>query len=204
MDNSIFKLIKPIFVLSLGFLFGFFVFHHSFEQQLQQRDPAAINKKVYQIETYSKEELKNELSQKLKIKSSSTGDKLLKFTHLSANICRQYQNLYFTFNAEDVSTNGHSPELIIKAPCQADADPSEIATILIPLQQLLSTKPKNGQIHFADSAVTVTLNHTGEEWPKIWILARIKFQSSTENDSKEISYNFPERTMATHPIVMEF
>lgn len=193
---------KSVFLFALTFSLGFSLFYGYFVEEYNERDPAAIGNKVHQLKNFDPEQLKEELSQKIKVTNLPDGKKYLRFTSLSSNVCRQYPKVQIKFTADGISVAGEAPVMMIEADCLPAQDPVEMASIEIPVDKILKQKPANASYKFDGLTSTFTFSGSGDEWPRTWILHSVVFKNQNGN-TKIVAF---EKTISEHnaPTVLEF
>ena len=191
-----------------GFCFGFVVFKISAAVLKTERDPAAINNgKVFEISNLSADEIRNQIQKKIVVDPTDHGLKRLALNGFQSAICKTYSNIEVEFVAEGVSVAGEPPVLKISQPCEASAkDPSEIAAFIIPIDQLLKTKPGNSVYQFEGHKPVITMQNSADEWPRTWVLRKVAFKNATGNDTKQAQFGRSPASAdtSTQPIVLEF
>ena len=134
------------FILCFGL--GISVFFSISEKFDIVRDPASIDGKIFQISTLSSEQIKNHLTQKIKIRTTIDGKKTIQFNGFSASLCKTYPELEMEFQAEGVAVAGEPTTMKVSAPCQPGQDPVDMAAIQLPIEQILKEKPRNASYSF--------------------------------------------------------
>jgi len=178
---------KSVFLFALTFSLGFSLFYGYFNEQFSERDPAALGNKVHQLKNFDPEQLKEELSQKVRIQNLPDGKKYIRFTSLSSNVCRQYPKVQIQFAADGISVAGEAPTMTIEADCLPAQDPVEMASIEIPVERILKQKPANASYKFDGLTSTFTFTSSGDEWPRTWILRSVIFKNQNGN-SKIVAF----------------
>jgi hypothetical protein len=196
---------KTFGLFALCFGLGLSVFFTLSEKFEIVRDPASIDGKIFQISTLSSEQIKEQLTQKIKIHPTADGKKSIQFTGFSSALCKTYPEIELEFRAEGVSVSGEPPTMKILAPCQPGQDPADMAAILLPIEQLLKDKPRNAQFVFDGYSAKIEFKNSADEWPKEWILTKVQFKNSFGND-KSIYF---EKVLAAdhsgeHPVILNF
>ena len=193
---------KSVFLFALTFTLGFSLFYGYFNESFGERDPAAIGNKVHQLKNFDPEQLKEELSQKVRIQNLPDGKKYIRFTSLSSNVCRQYPKVQIQFSADGISVAGEPPVMTIEADCVPAQDPVEMASIEIPVEKILKQKPANASYKFDGLTSTFTFSGSGDEWPRTWILRSVIFKNQNGN-TKIVAF---EKTISENktPTVLEF
>ena len=169
--------LKVFFYFGLFFVAGLSLFFSISEDMSIQRDPAAINGKVFQISNLSSEQIKQQLVQKIRVQAVVVGQKALRLDGFSSAVCRTYSHIELQFEAEGMVVAGVRPEMTIKAPCEAGQDPAEIASILIPFDKILAEKPRNAEFTFDGFKPKFEFKNSSDEWPRTWILRSVQFNS---------------------------
>ncbi len=194
-------------VISLaGFIFGFTVVKISSSVLKTERDPAAINVKIFEISNLTADEIRNQIQKKIVIDPTDNGLKRLALAGFSSSICKTYSSIEVELVAEGVSVAGEPTVLKISQPCEASQkDPSEMAAFLIPIDQLLKTKPSNTVYQFEGHKSVMTLVNSADEWPHTWVLRKVEFRNATGSDSKQAQFGrSPASADSAQPIVLEF
>ncbi len=169
------------------------------------RDPASIDGKIFQISTLTSEQIKDQLTQKIKIHPTADGKKSIQFTGFSSALCKTYPEIEMEFKAEGISVSGEPPVMKVTAPCLAGQDPADMAAIYLPIEQLLKDKPRNAEYVFAGFDAKIEFKNSAEEWPRDWVLTKVQFKNNFGND-KSIYF---QRTLASdetseRPVVLNF
>lgn len=160
------------------FFFLFLVFFNSLsEKNAIQRDPATLNGRILQISNLSHDQIKSELQKKIKITPTIDGKKTISFLGFSSTICKTYPSIQFNFVADNVVVDGEAPSMKITAPCEEGQDPSEIASIKLPIEKILNEKVHNAEFTFDGFSAVLTFQNSADEWPRQWILKRIEFRN---------------------------
>ncbi len=171
--------LKSALFFTVCFSLGLSLFFSISEDITIQRDPAAIDGKVFQLTSLSSAQIKNQLVNKIKIQASVVGEKSLRLTGFSSALCKTYAHIELQFVADGMAVAGESPQMTIKAPCEAGQDPAEMASVIIPIEKILSEKPKNAEFHFDGFNSRFTFKNTAEDWPRTWVLKTVQFVSDT-------------------------
>lgn len=197
--------IKSIFFFSICFGLGLSVFFSVSEDMTVQREPAAINGKIFQIGSLSSEEIKSQLIHKIKVTPTIEGMKSIQLSGFSSALCKTYPEIEMQFQAEGVAVGGEAPTMTIKAPCSAGQDPADIAAIQLPVSQILNQTPKNAEFRFNGYAARLEFSHAAEEWPKQWVLQKVQFKTNSGH-TKTASFERLTKTNKTNDrlIVLEF
>lgn len=171
------------------------------------RDLATTNGKVFQITNLTSEQIKIQLQKKIKVTPTLNGKKTISFSGFSSALCKTYSEIVVEFTAEGVSVGGEAPMMKIRTPCTEAQDPSEIAAINLPIEKILSQKPRNAEYNFDGFNAIVTFSNSADEWPRQWVLKRVEFKN-IEGKNKSADFN---RSPASafdspteKPIVLEF
>ncbi len=196
-----------LFISLAGFVFGFTVVKVSSAVMKTERDPAAINGKIFEISNLSADEIRNQIQKKIVIDPTDHGLKRLALNGFSSSICKTYSNIEVELVAEGVSVAGEPTVLKISQPCEASTkDPSELAAFLIPIDQLLKTKPSNMVYQFEGHKSVMTLVNSADEWPHTWVLRKVEFRNASGSDSKQAQFVRSPASAedSAKPIVLEF
>ncbi len=168
-----------------------------------QRDPAAINGKVFQISQLSAAQIKQQLDNKIKIQAVTDGQKSLRLEGFSSALCKTYSQVELHFEAEGIAVEGIAPSMLVKAPCEAGQDPAEMASIVIPYSLILSEKPRNAEFRFDGYTSRFEFKHSSDEWPRTWILKTVQFRS-IENGNKLVQLVDANEVKTNTLVVLEF
>lgn len=168
-----------------------------------QRDPAAINDKVFQISQLSSAQIKQQLHNKIKIQAAIDGQKSLRLEGFSSALCKTYSQVELHFEAEGVAVEGVATSMLVKAPCEAGQDPAEMASIVIPYSMILSEKPRNAEFRFDGYSSRFEFKHSSDEWPRTWVLKTVQFKSA-ENGNKLVQLVDTEKTKTNSMVILEF
>lgn len=197
--------IKSTLLVLTSFLLGLGVFYTVYSGTIGKRDPAAINGKVFQITTLTSAEIKAQLQNKIKVAPTLAGMKSITFAGFSSALCKTYGSVEVEFAAEGVSVGGEAPTMKISHPCEAAQDPAEMASINLPIEKILSEKPRNAEYTFDGYKAVVTFANAADEWPRQWILKRVEFKNiNGENKSASFNRSPASVTEGEQPIVLEF
>ncbi len=193
---------KSIGLFVLCFTFGLAAFFSVAEKNANPRDPAAVGGKVFQITTLSSEQIKYQLAQKIKVFPTIEGKKSIQFSGFSSALCKLYPEIEMEFQAEGVAVAGESPVMKITAPCESGQDPSEMASIQLPIEKILAEKPRNAEFVFTGFSTKVSFTNSADEWPRQWVLKSVQFKDAVGNH-KKASFD---RQLAseTKSVVLEF
>ncbi len=194
-------------VILAGFLIGLSVFKFNATYLKAERDPAAIQNKIFEISSLNSDEIKTQIQRKLVINASQNGEKQLAFNGFSSAICKIYSNIEVELVAEGVSVAGEPSVLKISYPCEAEINnPSEMAMLILPIDLMLKQKPKNTSYTFEGYKLTVNLQNSADEWPHTWIVRKVEFKNSTGTLSKEALFGRAPASneAANKPIILEF
>ena len=190
-----------ILCFGLGISF-FFSVSENFEIA---RDPASIDGKIFQISTLSNAQIKAQLTQKMKVRSTTEGKKSIQFSGFSSALCKIYPEIEMEFKAEGIAIAGEPPIMKVIAPCRVGQDPSEIAAIFLPIEKILSEKPRNAQYKFPNYDAQVEFTNAPDEWPRDWILTKVLFKNNSGNNR---SIFFDTKLSADHsgehPLILNF
>ena len=198
-----FKKFKSVFFFALAFVLGFSIFYSRYIDSnfFEQRDPAAIGNKINQIRNFDHDQLKEELAHKIQIQNVD-GEKFIRFSSLSSNVCKQYPQVQVQFVADGMSVAGEAPTMTIEADCLPAQDPIEMASIEVPVAQILRQKPANATFKFDGTNGKFIFASSGDEWPHTWILRSVTFKNPN-GGSKIIAFD---KTISPGqvPTVLEF
>ncbi len=198
--------IKNIGFFFVCFAVAFTWFNSILEKDRVQRDPAAIAGKVFQISSLSSEQIRAQLQKNIKVTPTLDGKKAILFTGFSSALCKTYSKIEVEFVAEGIAVAGEAPVMTIVAPCEGGSDPSEMASIHLPVAQILKEHPKDTAFSFEGFSTTVSFNHSADEWPRQWVLKKVIFKNIS-GDDKSVSFNrapASDSTSGEQPIVLEF
>ncbi len=195
--------IKALLFFSLSFAGGLALFFSISEDLIIQRDPAAINGKVFQISQLSPSQIKQQLNNKIKIQAVIDGQKALRLEGFSSALCKTYSQVELSFEAEGIAVEGIAPSMLVKAPCEAGQDPAEMASIIIPYSMILSEKPRNAEFRFDGFSSRFEFKHSSDEWPRTWILKSVQFKSE-ENGNKLVQLIESGETKTNSMVILEF
>ena len=194
--------LKAVIFFVLTFTCGVAFFYSYMSNQFTFRDPAAIRGKIHQIKSLDPDELKSEISKNLQIQPVSTTEKHIRFTGFSSNICKQYEDIEIQFFAEGISVAGEPPTFSISAPCLPAQDPVDLASIEIPIAELMKQKPGNLSIKFDQYKSTFSFKNAADSWPQTWVLKTVLFSNKNGN-TKKVSFD-SQWAAGEQPIVLEF
>ena len=203
--------IKTIGLFLFFFISAFSIFYRTSENFSIQRDPAALNGKIFQITNLTTDQIKIELQKKIKMTPTIDGKKSISFAGFSSAICKSFSEIQFEFIASNMVVNGEAPSMKISAPCEEGQDPSEIASIKLPIEKILNEKVRNAEFNFEGYNVGITFTNSADEWPQQWILKRVEFKNINGNSkfaefgrSPASLYNTSYEAADDQPIILEF
>lgn len=196
--------VKLLTLLGLGFCFGLAAVFTNYSNLTGQRDPAAINAKVFQLSNLSSIEIKSQIQKKLKVMPTVRGQKNIALNGFSSALCKTYSIIEMEFAGEGISVAGEPPVMKISYPCTAGQDPAEIAPMQLAVKRLMGEKPRNASFKFDGYNSTVILSNAADEWPQQWILKQVQFKNENGNN-KQVSFDrSPASINEEPPIVLEF
>jgi len=196
--------IKIFTLLGMGFCLGLAAVISNYTVTHTQRDPAALNEKLYQITTLSSSEIRAQLLHRIKVNPTVDGHKSISLHGFSSSICKSYSHIEMQFVAEGVSVAGDPPVLTVLSPCQEAQDPSELAPVQIAVSRLMLEKPRNATFQFDGYTATFTLQNSADEWPVQWVLREVEFKNDT-GTSKHVTFDrSPASVNEEPPVVLEF
>lgn len=198
--------IKNIGFFILCFAIGLSSFLSVSEKNSLQRDPAALNGKVYQITTLSSEQIRAYLQKNIKVTPTIDGKKTIQFSGFSSALCKTYSSISAEFTAEGIAVAGEAPVMKISAPCTEGQDPSEIASINLAIEKILNEKPRDAEYSFDGFNAVISFKNSSDEWPRQWVLKRIEFKN-LQGENKSADFNRSPASVddkAEQPIVLEF
>lgn len=206
MSNS--KKFSSIVVLFVAFITGLFTFIAVLNKDLIARDPAAVNGRIFDLRSSNPDQLKQEVSNRMKIQtiveSNNFVSKAMLFSGLTAQICKSHEKIELEFLADGVSVAGEPTKLIVKTPCQSGQNPLEVGSIKFPIQEILSEKPRSAEFQFSGYPGSYQFINVAESWPRTWVLGAVRFISATAaTQSISIEMISAENTSAV-PHVLEF
>lgn len=199
---------KVVVFFGLCFSLGLSLFFSISEDMTIQRDPASINGKLFQISTLTSEQIKHQLTKNIKIMPTVDGHKTVRLEGFSSALCKTYPNIELQFVADGVAVAGEFPHMTVKVPCEAGQDPAEMASIILPIERILSEKPRNAEFHFDGYKTKFEFTNSSDAWPHTWILKTVLFKSEMgqnkvvhldKNDDGEFITKSPDQM-----IVLEF
>jgi hypothetical protein len=196
---------KSVGFFILCFAFGLSVFFSISENVKIQRDPAAISGKVFQITNLSSEQIKQHLTQKIKVFPTVNGKKSIQFLGFSSNLCKTYPEIELEFQAEGVAVAGEVPTMKVTSPCGAGQDPAEMASIQLPIEKLLGEKPRNATFSFDGFVAKMEFKHAADDWPRQWVLKSVHFKNATgEFKSAHFNRKLASEQAYERQVVLEF
>lgn len=200
--------LKVLLFFGLCFSLGISIFFSISEEMSIQRDPASINGKLFQISSLSHSQIQQQLSRNIKIQPTISGQKVVRLEGFSAALCKTYPTVELDFVADGVAVAGEFPHMTIKAPCEAGQDPSEMASIILPVERILAEKPRNAEFHFDGFTSRFAFSNSSDSWPHTWILKTVSFKSDMgQNKVVHLDKNENGDIVAKSPdqmIVLEF
>ncbi len=197
--------VKTFGFFALCFGLGISLFFSISEKFDIARDPASIDGKIFQISTLSSQQIKAQLSQKIKIRPTLEGKKSIQFSGFSSALCKTYPEIEMEFEAEGVAVAGEPPSMKITAPCEAGQDPAEMAAIFLPLEQILKEKPRNAQFKFEGFTAQLEFKNSADIWPRQWVLTHVQFKNSFgSNKSIRFQRALASEEETERPVVLNF
>jgi hypothetical protein len=192
---------KSVVLSILFFTLGFSIFYSIANNAGVQRDPASLNEKMNTLSGLDRNQLKAELERKIRIITVNNGtEKAIILEGFSSNLCKTFDKVQLTFVAEGVTVAGEPTQMKIDSPCEDAQDPAEMASIRIPVEKIMNSKPKDAEFTFLGYNSKFTFSKSADEWPHLWILSSFEFLSST-GKSKLVKLVDENRSQ---PIVLEF
>lgn len=189
----------------LCFSLGISLFFSISEKFDVTRDPASIDGKIFQISTLSSQQIKSQISKKIRIRPTLDGKKSIQLTGFSSSLCRLYPEIEMEFEAEGVAVAGESPRMKILAPCEAGQDPAEMAAIYLPIENILKEKPRNAEYKFDGFTAKVEFKNSADEWPRQWVLTRVQFKNDSGDNKSVIFERMPaSEEEIERPVVLNF
>lgn len=196
---------KSVCFFALCFAFGLSAIFSVSEGNLVQRDPASFGGKIFQISNLSSDQIKAHIAQKIKVFPTIEGKKSIQFTGFSSSLCKIYPEVEMEFRAEGVAVGGESPTMKITSPCESGQDPSEMASIQLPVEKLIGQKPRNAVYSFEGYPAKFEFKNSADEWPRQWVLKSVQFKSSTgELKSAHFDRSIASERKSSRPVVLEF
>ncbi len=196
---------KSIGLFILCFTFGISLFYSISERSLVQRDPAAINGKVFQIANLSQDQIKDHIAQKIKVFPTISGQKAIQFTGFSSSLCKTYSEVELEFQAEGIAVAGEATTMTVISPCSVGQDPSEMAQIQLPIDKILKEKPRNAEYAFDGFIAKVKIKNAADEWPRQWVLKSVHFKGQSGQDKAAYFKNENKaQNDFDRPVVLEF
>ena len=195
--------IKVLLFFSAFFAAGLTLFFSISEELLIQRDPAAIDGKVFQISELTSAQIQQQLSQKIKIQTVNNDQKSLRLEGFSSAVCKTYTHIELNFEAEGMAVAGMAPQMTVKGICESGQDPAEMASIIIPLSLILAEKPRNAEFKFDGYNTKFEFKNSSDEWPRTWVLKTVEFKS--ESNGNKLVHLSSEPAEKNNPlVVLEF
>ena len=181
---------------------------------IKNRDPAAVNTAVIDMSVKSGLDLHNAIREKLlgslqvKRVSSQAGVALghfyLKNKGEDKAACVLYPTVSLTFFAEGISVAGNKPMMEVEGRCELTSDNSGINPLMIPVDQILSEAPGDGEFQFRQGQkLTVKFANLPEGWPKKWILNSIKL-NNVQTKETYILENSEIQKQRGSPVILNF
>lgn len=94
--------------------------------------------------------------------------------------CQLYDKVVIEYLAEGQASNGNLPRMEVIADCNLlNDDINHIAPIKIPVKDILSSQPADGEINYTENyKITVRFYNVTEHWPKQWALQKVTLTDS--------------------------
>lgn len=206
MSNS--KKFSSIVVLVVAFITGLFTFIAVLNKDLIARDPAAVHGKIFDLRSSNPDQLRQEVSNRLKIQTAIETNnfisKAMLFSGLTAQICRSHDKIELEFLADGVSVGGEPTKLIVKTPCQSGQNPLEVGSIRFPIQEILLEKPRSAEFKFSGYPGTFQFLNVAETWPRTWVLGAVRFVSAAATTQSISIEMLTAGNTNTVPHILEF
>lgn len=204
-------------VFFIAFIFGFSIFLAANKDYFIERDPAAIPGKLMHFNNLNSDQLREELSGKIKIKPVFTANnfpsKSIVFSGMSSQICKSFSEIHIEFFGEGMSVDGEPTKMHVAVPCQPGQDPAEIASIILPIQEILKQKPRDAEFTFNGFLGSYKFTSVTDSWPQVWVLHAVQFSNPsvgpasapglTPASPREVLFSRT-ATAEFQPIVLEF
>lgn len=99
-----------------------------------------------------------------------------------------YDRIELTFWGIGITESGHPPEMVVETACRTDEDLNRLATLWLPMSEILANPAKDQQLEFYDDQpLTIRMEQIPGEWPESWVLTRIRlFRESNPTRGLEI------------------
>ena len=115
--------------------------------------------------------------------------------------CEYFDRLEIQFEGEGVAESGEKATMKVDAPCLMGQDLNRISPIWIPVARILSQKPADMDLSFADN-VKFRFENIPSSWPKTWIMTSVTIFNSQEG-GREITISREEMVdIAERPLRM--
>jgi hypothetical protein len=116
--------------------------------------------------------------------------------------CDVYNRVTFIFEAEGFATGGERPTLTVEGPCEMGENVSEMKALLVPVEKVLSEKPGNLELSYAEAgAVSMKFTNMSEDWPRQWVLSGIKIFNRDDGRSIILDQKSM-RKLSSNPLTM--
>lgn len=94
------------------------------------------------------------------------------------SLCKQFDNITLSFQAEGVAYSGEVPILKVKSQC-LDMDNDQ--TVWLPIQKILKEQGSdNLQLSFYENTpISIEISTFFNKWPKHWVLVGVHFENTT-------------------------
>lgn len=109
-----------------------------------------------------------------------------------SSACQTYSRIEYEFASDDSVVSGEPTIMKVSGLCSVGNGPSQLQSLEIPYNRVLSEKPGDRTISLGDhNKVEIQFSNVGDEWPREWRLASAGYSGSItlKIDAKDI-YNF--------------
>ena len=87
-----------------------------------------------------------------------------------------FERVEITFYGTGITDNGRSPYLVIDTNCSAAVQIDRLATIWIPMQDIVKSTPRDQELQIPGSTATwIRLKNIPDQWPENWTLWSVRF-----------------------------
>lgn len=209
---------RAFFLLSVCFVFGYYLVYFNSGESLYHRDPAAIKNNFdfsrlrgQQLFEAAKHRLLAgwELGKSLPGKPAEARIGLGHFIFTNEKgekrlACQEYEKVSFSFEADGVSVAGEKPVMEVEGRCEFSTDMTKINPLSVPIARILNETPGDGEFEFNDgSKVTVRFTNLPDEWPRTWYLKSVKLINDKNLDALVVEGEEVTKYLG-HPTVLAF
>jgi len=119
-------------------------------------------------------------------------------------VCRVYDRVRLTFQAEGMAVSGDRPSLTIEAPCKASANINQMETIWIPVTKIQEESPGDFELKYIQpTEMTLKFNAIPGAWPQYWVLSSLRVYNREDGRGIDLDARTIYQ-LSAHPISMRW